>query len=193
MAYQESRTSRVFDYLNNFRFHVLDVSMTKPVVFNLSFGFASCTAPDLTIDTKEVKSGTFEFVKNVPTQASAGEVEFRQGARLFNSDFSDWVFSTVKGKANPRRNLLVIQYSDVSLFPGTGNKGLGATLLDIANVAIGLNDLLKRVPARAWMLYDCLPIYYKSGTDFDALGNDISMSELRVRPHYLVEYNMGIG
>lgn len=192
MAFLESRTSRVSDYLNNFRFHVLDVSMTKPIVFNLSFGFSYCTAPEISVETIEIKSGTFEFKKSVPVSASVGEVEFRQGARLFNSDFYDWCSSTIRGQTNIRRNLLVIQYSEVALFPGTGNRGLGATLLDIANVAIGLNDLLKRVPARAWMLYDCIPVYYKSGTDFDALGNDISMSELRVRPWHAIEYNMGI-
>lgn len=199
MAYYENRGQRFFDYLNNFRFHVLDISFQTPVVFNVSFGFNYCTAPEISVETKEVKSGTFEYSNYVPVGASVAPIELRQGARLLNSDFYDWISRTVRGENSPsgenspRRNLMLIQYSDMSAH--TGRTGDGSAVNgtgDFGNYVFSLNDLISRVPARAWMLMECIPVRYKAGSDFDALGNEISIAELTIQPQFIQEFNLGI-
>jgi len=52
----------------------------------------------------------------------------------------------------------------------------------------GLNSLLgtpfefaARIPARAYILYGCIPSRYKAGSDFDATAGDMSIQELELQ------------
>lgn len=204
------RGTRTYDYLNNFRFHVMDVSFTPPPVFTLVYGFSTCTAPEMQIDLKEFKEGNFEYKKSVIHGAAVSDVTFTQGARLFNSDFYDWVSKAVVGQEPVRRNLLILQYADVDskVFGTLGSAAIGAIVGAqtgglvgaVAGAATGtlsagfsaLSDVIVRPPVRAWLLQDCLPVSYKSGTDFDALGDQMSLMELTVRPTTFTEINTGI-
>ena len=189
------RGSRVSDFLTNYNFHVMDVSFSVPTVFSLSYGFQFCTAPELTTTTKEFKEGTFEYPRSVITGATVGDITFRRGARFFDSDFYDWARSSVRGgsggqgllRSDLRKNLLIIQYSDIAtgIAGPTGSFG--------SNFAFQtFNSLVQRIPARAWLLIDCIPTHYKAGSDFDATGAEISIAELTVKPHYWEEFNTGI-
>lgn len=66
------------------------------------------------------------------------------------------------------------------------NPGAGAVAaaLGIAGIAtgggIGPFEFAARLPAKAWMLYGCVPTRYKSGSDFDAMSSDVSMMELEL-------------
>lgn len=44
-----------------------------------------------------------------------------------------------------------------------------------------------RVPARAFLLKDCIPTRYKMGSDFDASSGQVSIAELEIHPHYVEE------
>lgn len=190
-----ARSNRINDFLSTYRFHVMDVSFTTPTVFSLSYGFRFCSAPEIQVDIKEIKEGNFEYPRKVISGAKASDITFHRGASFFDSDFYDWVKTAVKGNAgvapltnNPmvdfRKNLLVIQYSDISTGTGTGTLGP----LSFQSVTA----LVQFVPARAWMLYDCIPANYKASGDFDAIAPDISLMELTVAPRYVEEFSMGL-
>jgi phage tail-like protein len=179
------RSSRFTDYLTNYNFHVMDVSFSIPTVFSLSAGFRACTAPEVTVDFKDFKEGSFEYQRKVATGASVTDISFQRGVNFFNSDFYDWISGYISGKTDQRKNLMVIQYSDIST--GIASDGsLGPLSFQ------SLTSLVQRTPARAWMLFDCVPGHYKSGTDFDAIGADMSIAELTVRPLFFEEFNTGI-
>jgi hypothetical protein len=48
------------------------------------------------------------------------------------------------------------------------------------------------LPARAWLLHECVPVSYSSGSDFDANSGAISLMNLTIAPEYIEEYSMGI-
>lgn len=204
MANYFDRKQRIFDHIPNYRFHVMDVSFSTPVVLNLSYGFSRVTAPEIVAETKEIKSGTFEYKKSYIVGASASEVVLEQGVSIFNSDFYDWVIGAVKGQMtngnSMRRNILILQFSDLNILPDQTSDSTVGTFGggDIAGIAggvaslIGLDNLIQRVPARAWMLHDAIPTAYKGGSDMDALGNEISIASLTLKPYYVSEFSFGI-
>lgn len=181
------RRNRVSDFLMNFHFHVWDVSFSTPTVLTPVFGFRSVTTPEINVTTKNVKEGTFEYPRHIAQSAEVSPIELHQGARFFNSDFYDWVRQTVRGVSNMRKNLLIIHYSEIGVgnLPGTTPGGLDLGFTPIT-------DLVSRIPARAWLCIDCIPIRYKAGTDFDSLGPDVSIMELTVQPWYVEEFNTGV-
>jgi phage tail-like protein len=163
----------------------MDVSFSMPAVFSLSAGFRFCTAPEVTVETREFKEGSFEYRRNVASGASVSDITLQRGVNFFNSDFYDWISSYIAGKTDMRRNLLIIQYSDIS----TGiSEDAGLGFLSFQSIT----SLVQKTPARAWMLFDCIPTHYKAGSDFDAISADISISDLTVKPSFWEEFNTGI-
>lgn len=61
-----------------------------------------------------------------------------------------------------------------------------------APVSLGPFQFAMRVPGRAWLLHNCLPVRYRSGSDFDALSSQISLQELEVQPEFIEEFSLGI-
>ena len=162
-----------------------------PAVLNISYGFARVTAPELTVEMKEVKEGTLENKHYIPMAATVSPITLERGVSIFNADFANWVISVTRGVANQRRNFLLIHYSDAGVFSGPSDTSRGVGL-DLVNQVFPIQDLFARTPARAWMLYSCLPISYKAGSDFDALGNEISIAQLTVQPQFVTEINLGL-
>ena len=61
----------------------------------------------------------------------------------------------------------------------------------------GLNSLLgtpfefaARIPARAYILYGCVPSRYKAGSDFDAMAGDISIQELELQVEMMEQISL---
>lgn len=145
--------------------------------------------------------------------ADVGEVTLTQGARLFNSDFYDWISRAIVGQDPVRRNLLILQYADLdsNTFGAIGSVAIGAIagaqsaggnlVGAVGGAATGalsngfsaLSDVIVRPPVRAWLMQDCIPTSYKSGSDFDALSDGISLMELTFKPTVCTEINTGIG
>jgi phage tail-like protein len=181
------RRNRLGDFLLSCHFHIFDVSFSIPTVFLPVYGFASVTSPSINVETKDIKEGTFEYKRSIPMGASAEDITFEQGARFFNSDFYDWIDGVIRGETNLRRNLLLVQYSQIAVSDlpsgGAGRQNLGFS---------PITDLVSRVPARAWLLIDTIPINYKAATDFQAIGSEVSLMSLTVRPFFVEEFNTGI-
>ena len=181
------RRNRIGDFLLSHNFHVFDVSFSSPTVFLPVFGFATVSSPVINLETKEVKEGTFEYKRSIPMGASVDDVTLEQGARFYNSDFYDWITAVIKGDSNQRKNLLIVQYSQIAV-GDLPSGGAGATNLGFSPVT----DLVSRIPARAWLLLDSIPVNYRASSDFDALNTQVSLMSLTVRPWYVEEFNSGI-
>lgn len=48
-----------------------------------------------------------------------------------------------------------------------------------------------RVPARAWILYGCIPTRYKPSEDFDASSGGLSVAEIDIEPEEWEEVSLG--
>lgn len=48
-----------------------------------------------------------------------------------------------------------------------------------------------KVPARAFLLKNCVPTRYKSGSDFDATSGQVSIQELDIQPELIEEISLG--
>jgi len=120
------------------------------------------------------------------------------------------------GGVTPRRNLMLIHF--FSRYPGLAAAGIAGGLITAgaaqsrgavsggtginsaagiariaAQVAVGSfgpADVAAHVPARAWMLYDCIPTRFKSGGDFDAKAGDVSIAELDIQPEMIEEISL---
>ena len=129
-------------------------------------------------------------------------------------------FLTGGGRTTPRRNLLIVQFTKINIASsGDGARdialrvagtaaiaaitaglsgssvgvALGAAALGGAlAVGIGPFEFATRIPARAWLLHDCLPVRYKAASDFDASNASISLQELEVQPEHIEEFSLGI-
>jgi hypothetical protein len=50
--------------------------------------------------------------------------------------------------------------------------------------------LALRIPAKAWVLYECIPTRYKASGDFDAMSASVSIQELEIKPSYIEEISL---
>jgi hypothetical protein len=76
----------------------------------------------------------------------------------------------------------------------TGLAGVGLNALSSAlGLALGPFSYAARIPARAWILHNCIPVGYVSNSDFDASNAEISLMQLEVQPEYVEELSMGKG
>lgn len=67
---------------------------------------------------------------------------------------------------------------------GAGAAGVG--------FSVGPFAFASWLPARAWILYDCIPVAYSSGSDFDAASGNVSLMELTVQPEWIEEFSFGL-
>jgi phage tail-like protein len=231
--------------LQSHLFWAFDASNAGVPVFNPLFGFSKISAPEISAEVETFKDGTFLYNRSVVKGGSVSPVLFERAASMFDADFYDWIMFTLHGNQDfedggtlgkiqnklsgllggqppsPRRNLLVVQFSNINL-ASTGT-GLADTALRIAGTAaassiaaaafgagggatlaagiaggagavigIGPFAFAMRIPARAWLLHNCLPTRYKSGSDFDAANSQISLQELEVMPEQIEEFSLGI-
>jgi phage tail-like protein len=199
------------------------------------FGFSKISAPEINAEVETFKDGTFLYNRTVVKGGSVGSVTFERAASMFDADFYDWImftlhgnkdfedggtlgkiasFLTGGGRTTPRRNLLIVQFTNINLagastalkiagtvaiatitagLGGVTGAAIGAAAVGGAmHVGIGPFEFATRIPARAWLLHECLPIRYKAGSDFDASSAAISLQELEVQPEQIEEFSLGI-
>lgn len=119
------------------------------------------------------------------------------------------------GGPTPRRNLLLVHYfrhtplnvqttagigvaTNAALLGAaeviSGGVGLGsisaAAQLAVAVSPLGPFDLYPKIPARAWLLIECVPTRYKPGSDFDASSGQISLMELEIAVESMEEISL---
>jgi hypothetical protein len=98
---------------------------------------------------------------------------------------------------------LGIQGAATAITSATGGIGgalasvgtVGTAALLTATVAaggtLGPVEFAPRLPAKAWILYGCLPTRYKAGGDFDASSGAVSIQELEVAVEHWDELSLG--
>jgi len=75
---------------------------------------------------------------------------------------------------------------------GGGALAASAGLGSSVPISMGPFQFAMRIPARGWLLHNCLPVRYRSGSDFDAASGQVSLMELEVQPEFIEEYSLGI-
>lgn len=173
------------------KFHLLDMSLTIPPVLLPIFGFRSATAPELTINTRNIKEGNYEYPRKVVESAEVADITLEQGVQLANSDFYDWVRKCVTGRIPPK-TLLLVQFTRINprgasplVFPSGPNP--------LARQAVGGNfEFAMRLPGRAWILHESRAVRYKAASDFDGMAQDVSLASLDIRFEEFTELNMGV-
>jgi hypothetical protein len=73
---------------------------------------------------------------------------------------------------------------------GAGTNVVFAALQGLGAPAPGPFEFAARVPAKAYMLYGCIPVRYKTGTDFDASSGAVSIAELEMAVEAIEEYSL---
>jgi hypothetical protein len=122
------------------------------------------------------------------------------------------------GGVTPRRDLLLIQFMSRSPLPqpaaaiaavagtmalvgtnaGGATGGAAAATVQagigtaVGSVGVGPFEFAPRIPAKAWLLKDCIPTRYKTGGDFDASSSAISLVELDLAVDFFDEISLGI-
>lgn len=167
------------DMLQNHRFWLLDILPTGAYPFFVLgsplYGFSAITSPEIELQTREIKQVNSMWNGHVYEGGSAGEITLSRGARGNDSTFYDWVKRAIDGFDKPNRTLLLIHYTRVAI-----DTPILPSPIDSFQSAL-------RLPGRAWVLWDCLPTRYKSGSDFDATSADVSIMELSIHPHFIQE------
>ena len=170
------------------------------------------------VETESFKDGTFLYPRHVVKGAEVGTIRFERAATIFDSDFYDWVSHAIYGEkplarvSRPsfRKNILVVHFTRINPLINTSASSIVAGLVATATTAIpqlgvaaatvatavgaliGPFEFAARLPGRAWMLHNSIPIRYKAGSDFNALSPGVSLMELDVQPEYVSEYSFGI-
>ena len=114
------------DFLQIYPFWLLDVAPVEIFslpVFTPICGFASITAPEMSVEVHEIQEGNWPFPRKVLKSAKAGTITLTRGAQFWDSDFWRWVlygitgeppalggFSVTFGGATPRKDLLLIHF-----------------------------------------------------------------------------------
>lgn len=153
--------SRFFDKLQDHRFWAFDASSNQEVpVFSPLFGFSAIGAPTISVETEEIKDGTFQYPRQLVKGATVGPILFQRAASPFDSDFYDWITHTIygskvsgsggslshaivpslgnkSGDSSWRRKLVIIQFTGISVNPAGGPGALEGAAVQAAIVALG--------------------------------------------------------
>jgi phage tail-like protein len=191
--------SRIQDRLHNYAFWLVDVSPTFTFPFYALlpvFGFSSITAPEITLNMREVAQANRMLPVQVVESASVSPLTLTRGSSLFESDLWRWLRQVMHGHSNVRKDFLLIQFvgggaEHSTAFAATAGLSVGLALSGVAltGVATVLTALAvgtpipdegwgSKIPAKSWILRSCKPSRYKVSGDFDATSSDVSIQEL---------------
>lgn len=200
------------DLLLSCKFHLYDISPNltslSPFVLKPSLGFSSISAPAPALDMITITPGNAYYPHQVVKRATPNVLEAARGVVLNDKNFWDWYVATLTGDPGSlqsirggRRNLLLVHFSMVT--EGAGNDLLTrinkqtrfnnyavpvGAITDFANADAFV--VLGAVPARAWVLYDCLPAGYRAASDFEASTISVSIQSLSLSYSEIDEMNL---
>ena len=136
------------------------------------------------------------------------------------SDFYDWIDAFRRGAVLPK-NLVVVQYTSINggLVAGLANLGLqslagsgglsdpttlvsnavGNAVKQFGSEAIAgkfggftPNDFKNYIPAKGWMLENCVPVLYDPAGTLDANSSDVAIQRLEVAVEKMTEFSTGV-
>lgn len=179
-----ARKHRFTEFLQPNVFYVLDYSLgeTSMLAQLVQAGFRSISAPELTLETAEIKEGNWPFKRKLITGAAVNTLTLSKGVTFFDSDFWRWASRASVGaktfgldigmlglKSGFRKDLFLIQFL-------RGVPNAMKFFLPFGGWDRGLNVF----PAKIWMLENTIPTRYKVGTDFDGSTGEISIAEIEL-------------
>lgn len=209
------------DPLQNHLFWAFDIpysegKLSVPILTPL-FGFSSITAPSISLEMSTFKDGTYIYNRNVVKSANVAPITFQRAATIYESDFYNWIKLAIHGQGGDaasigwdalsnrrvRRDLVIIQFTRVnadstivSAIDALSSISSSAAEAGISNVSGGMGlgpfAYARRVPGRAWRLYECLPTKYTAAEQFDAKSAEVSIMSLEVLPEYIEQYQFSI-
>lgn len=136
---------RLRDFYQNFRYHLLDVTVTRSgglaqaaaqstlnaaglgkvapqasgpfTVLQPQIAFSSISHPELDIETEEINGGTNPFPVHFTSGGKIPEITLERGVHLGDQDFHNWAKLAIYGRGLYRRNLLLVQFFSEPLIP----------------------------------------------------------------------------
>ena len=176
---------RLLDRLQTHRFWLMDVVPSGLFPFFVLgtpvLGFQSITSPEYTFDVDEVKQVNSMFKRSVYSGGAVGPITLQRGIKGYDDSMWQWIHSAITGMDMINRHLLLIQYSNMK----AGDVSTGTT--DLPGDAW---EGFAFLPAKAWLLWDSIPIRYKAGGDFDAKSGEVSIAELDIQPWAVTEFTL---
>jgi hypothetical protein len=141
----------IFDWLQAYPFWLMDVAPVEALalpIFTPLSGFASITAPEVTVELQDIKECNWHFKRSTIKGADASQMTLTRGTTVYDSDFWRWIVASIVGDTewqlklpfipptriggpSPRRQLVLIHYFSRS--PVGGSVGAAA-----AAIAAGL-------------------------------------------------------
>jgi len=178
---------RIFDLLQTHRFWLFDVATysQSPIggVFDPALGFVSATAPKISGNVKEIKPGNSPYTHHFLQSATCAPIVLTRGARWWDSDFYRWLTKFLEGETDARRTVVLVHLLGQRTLPA--RPGRTDEYTGVASDAFATN-----VPARAWVLRDCIPSDYESGADFQSKNAEVSVATLTIHPHSFDEVSV---
>jgi len=173
---------RITDLLQNYPFWLLDVQPSaRPPFLVLGgplFGFSAISHPEITVGTEEVNQLNSPFPNHAFAGATVSPLTLSRGSRFYDSSMYTWIDRFIQGEDVPHRDLILIQHMGLAANLGVG-AGPGAGFIEIL-----------RVPGKAWMLWDAIPIRYTPGPGLDATSGEVTLSELDIQPVEIEEFSL---
>lgn len=156
-------------------------------------GFSGCTAPGVTLETHEIPQLNTVWKHHHYSGATVDPITLSRGVRADDDSMWDWVEKAIHGQDVPYRDLMLVHSTEAKAsFTDRAVVGLAAGLVNpIAGVAaLHTPDSYEArlIPGRLWILWETIPIAYKSGTDFDATSAEVSIMELTIQPRAINEF-----
>jgi len=186
--------SRLADLMQNHRFWLMDVvpSATFPflVLGAPLLGFQSISTPEYTAEVDEIKQLNAMFKRSVYSGGSVGPITLTRGVRGYDDTMWQWMKSAIHGNDMTNRHLLLIHYTSIGETLEVGAPNAVTGLIGSGELPMNAWESAAFVPGKAWMLFDCIPTRYKAGTDFDAMGGEVSIAELEVQPWAFSEISL---
>lgn len=188
------------DLMQAYKFWLIDISpqLVPPflVLGGPTMGFSGISTPEVSIENREVQELNSMWAHHIPERATASPITLSRGARADDDSLWTWVEASLHGGAVPYRNLLLVHSTGMDARAGDitlSAVGLATTLINpfatitsVAGADISQED--RRTPGRIWILWHCVPVSYKSGTDFDAQTGDVSIQEITIQPRAINEF-----
>lgn len=121
--------------------------------------FQAISLPEQSIETLEYSEGIFTYSRLYPGRSSFGTVTCSRGVVRGESGLGKWIRRTAEGW-NYRATLAIHHFHR-------------------EDVSGKMSYLDKNIePSRSIILINCFPIRFKPGSDFDAMGAEISVEEI---------------
>ena len=172
--------ARFFDYLQNYPFHIADISPSaRPPFYTLGLGligFQSVSMPEVTLDTVQVSEVASSYKSTYFTGASVSPITLTRGSLAIDSSFAMWIRRSISGRDRVARHFVLLQFQGYSYSPDDPHQGTALTFY--------------RPMGKGWLLWNCVPTRFRAGSDLDATSGDVSMMELEIQPQYFTEFSL---